>query len=701
MLDYIEFSAKIKEKYPEYKDVDDLTLAQKMVEKYPEYKEKISFEGVKEEKKQPENEEKKGIDLTPSGLAKNTLASVLAPIRSGIYGEDYKTARENALGNVEKFKPAKGAGDFLVDMAVYSKLPMLKGAGVGNFLGNAAIQGGVPAALESLKRGGNAVEGAGFGTGIASLLQTIPYVGKGLGKVGSKAVELSGRVGQIKPETLKQVTKPESMALEMTPDDASNALLDITKQIRENFDMLRKSKGAAVDEAVRNLGENAPRFDIKDLFNDIKGTFDNYQLDKANPARTLAGGLENDLNNIVNSVTENPAEIYKPVQDKISPYFSKEKEAEAFKILSAATGKPINWLKSQLNAQTFANGVGKRKEFIENLVGNTEDKLANLGNEYFEGMKFYKPKDLDDITAGAEIAEQALDDVLNKRFNVYEAEPLTRAMNEAENGFNNLLSKIAQNPRVEESYSTAFPELEKIIKDLPEEVKDDYIGRMGTALEDIYNKANTVSPLSLQGIKKIVGQMGKWGDETSRGYVEPVIEQVYGKFANRLNELSPEISAANKAFSDLMQYKKNDTVAQILKGDLLSEGKLGGAPSALKAYKSSINKGSGQANLKSLENLLEKEAGQKPFLNKIDDINAAMDLLKTENTGLGGAASIAKALFTRPILTAVRGANRMELPQKIQNIKDVLSPIGRLMPALGAKGVANMLYGGVSYDDYR
>ena len=42
-LDYIEFSKKIKTKYPEYSDVDDLTLARKMVEKYPEYKNEVTF----------------------------------------------------------------------------------------------------------------------------------------------------------------------------------------------------------------------------------------------------------------------------------------------------------------------------------------------------------------------------------------------------------------------------------------------------------------------------------------------------------------------------------------------------------------------------------------------------------------------------------------------------------------------------------
>jgi hypothetical protein len=48
LLTVDEFATKIKEKYPEYKDVDNLTLANKIVEKYPEYKSKVSFEGTPE-----------------------------------------------------------------------------------------------------------------------------------------------------------------------------------------------------------------------------------------------------------------------------------------------------------------------------------------------------------------------------------------------------------------------------------------------------------------------------------------------------------------------------------------------------------------------------------------------------------------------------------------------------------------------------
>lgn len=42
-----EFSKKVKEKYPQYKDVDDVLLAQKMIEKYPQYKSQVTFDALK------------------------------------------------------------------------------------------------------------------------------------------------------------------------------------------------------------------------------------------------------------------------------------------------------------------------------------------------------------------------------------------------------------------------------------------------------------------------------------------------------------------------------------------------------------------------------------------------------------------------------------------------------------------------------
>lgn len=49
MPDYREFAKKIKEKYPDYKDIDDMTLSKKMIEKYPEYKNQVTFDVVESE----------------------------------------------------------------------------------------------------------------------------------------------------------------------------------------------------------------------------------------------------------------------------------------------------------------------------------------------------------------------------------------------------------------------------------------------------------------------------------------------------------------------------------------------------------------------------------------------------------------------------------------------------------------------------
>ena len=50
-LDYTEFAKKVKSKYPEYNDIDDLTLAKKMIEKYPEYKNEVSFDSTLKKKR--------------------------------------------------------------------------------------------------------------------------------------------------------------------------------------------------------------------------------------------------------------------------------------------------------------------------------------------------------------------------------------------------------------------------------------------------------------------------------------------------------------------------------------------------------------------------------------------------------------------------------------------------------------------------
>ena len=48
---YIEFARKIKAKYPQYADMDDLELAQKIVDKYPQYADQVTFDDVKKKRR--------------------------------------------------------------------------------------------------------------------------------------------------------------------------------------------------------------------------------------------------------------------------------------------------------------------------------------------------------------------------------------------------------------------------------------------------------------------------------------------------------------------------------------------------------------------------------------------------------------------------------------------------------------------------
>ena len=45
-VDVKTFAKRIKEKYPAYKDVDDLTLSKRVIEKYPAYKDKVDLNNL-------------------------------------------------------------------------------------------------------------------------------------------------------------------------------------------------------------------------------------------------------------------------------------------------------------------------------------------------------------------------------------------------------------------------------------------------------------------------------------------------------------------------------------------------------------------------------------------------------------------------------------------------------------------------------
>jgi hypothetical protein len=204
-----------------------------------------------------------------------------------------------------------------------------------------------------------------------------------------------------------------------------------------------------------------------------------------------------------------------------------------------------------------------------------------------------------------------------------------------------------------------------------------------------------LAPIDLQKAKEQIGKMVKWDDATAANYYNPILEQVYGKYNTRLSQLSPELAEANAAYSQLNDFMKNEGVRKILRnGDNIDA-----ASSTLRNYNNTVTKGNTNRNIQDLENLLVSN-GYEPFLNKIDDVNAANELLKTPQTGWNIMDIMQKVKDTaeRPVLLGARKIN--QLGEKIKPLTDNVK-LQRLLPPAAVMSTSPMLYGGVEYNDYR
>ena len=66
-MDYRQFAARVKHKYPEYRGWDDLDLTNRVVKHFPKYREALGLPSLPEEKKQkPEKPE----GLVPMDLSR-------------------------------------------------------------------------------------------------------------------------------------------------------------------------------------------------------------------------------------------------------------------------------------------------------------------------------------------------------------------------------------------------------------------------------------------------------------------------------------------------------------------------------------------------------------------------------------------------------------------------------------------------------
>ena len=153
---------------------------------------------------------------------------------------------------------------------------------VEGFMGGLADTG---SPIEGLKRG---LAGAGIGAGVG-VMQPL----------GTKL--LLNSVPGVKEQVVREVVKPDSIALDLTKEQADRLAQDTTQRFKDAYQGLMKNAGEKVNQAIRNLGRNTQNTNAEVLKNDIKSIFDSYQLGESNRMRELTGNLEKELMDSIDS----------------------------------------------------------------------------------------------------------------------------------------------------------------------------------------------------------------------------------------------------------------------------------------------------------------------------------------------------------------------------------------------------------------
>ncbi|MCM1003577.1 MAG: hypothetical protein NC408_04475 [Candidatus Gastranaerophilales bacterium] len=376
-----------------------------------------------------------------------------------------------------------------------------------------------------------------------------------------------------------------------------------------------------------------------------------------------------------------------------------------------------NGLSTNILTKTATGGIGG------GLGGGTLQgggyALGQLGNLASKPLKYIGGKVVQGIT---DLKPETLAQLVK---------PNSQALDLTEEGAQNLLMNTTE--RIQKDYASLMDAAGRKVQEAALRLPEDrgvFASSLKNSLDDIYagystsgnktlnvayNKAGniydninnlvdnasnipdigTISAPKLNDIMNNIKSYNiKWDDPNAQ-LTNGILKQIYGDYARRLGNLSPELRKANKTYSQLANFEDNEGVRRILQP--AKTGDLDIPSSALRNYNSTVTKGNTSRNIQDLENILV-ENGKQPFLNDVDDVNAAMDLLTSVKNGRNflGATTLAKGLAT-PALKAVRELNRSGLPEIYARMQQqVPESVRRLLTPLAVRGANQMLYGGVS-----
>lgn len=590
-MNYNEFAQKIKTKYPQYADMDDLELTQKMIAKYPEYKEQVVFE-------KPKN---KSVNLTPSGLINsisgNLAAGVTSPVRALKdripLNEAYKLEQE-AIKDIANNQNAK---NFATDMVGYASLPVVnairgvKGANILNTGLTGLYQGGLTGGLESLKEKGD-LSGTGTGAGIGVTLSA-----------GLPAI--TGKVRQvIETPQFKNAVGSSLEALTSVPKKFVNTALDRELSGTSIFEGKFDPEKAYIP-IERKLREAKSMLPTKEQYAEQFNKIGQKAIEGLDIAKSRAGA---EIQEVLSKLPKEKIDV------------SGLKNAVNTEIKSYAQGGEFN---------PALEKAGREIQRVNELLN---PELANVGNETIQkhilkntakNLQFDVPKN--NVTK-----HTVKNNVFSRIYNTPEEQAFIDTYTEA----NNIIKEISKNPEIitsPELMAQYENRLARYTSQLPDEsaqneVWKNYFDVVKSA--DDYNKIgeavptgkSELQPIDIHNIKESLYDTANY--ETPGGIKNRVLKGIANQFNNFLRRNSDDYAKVNDRYSLLRDVEKE------LGGNQgVSASTIG---SKLQNIGSSSNLVSGlDSRLKNVDTLLDK---QYKFYNEakdlVDTVNKQDEMLR-------------------------------------------------------------------------
>lgn len=494
-MDYNEFAGKVKTKYPEYQDMDNRELSQKIIEKYPEYKDQVTFEkptlkGKFEAWSEKVEQDNQRLNDDIKSRAKENLRKrdeweEKHPFISGVQ-KDYQLP---LMGN-PSYRGQRKKWEFEAQYGLPINAP------IGERLKNEASIFGqnlvapVNITVDALTGGEGAVARNGAKLSVKELIKNGMKQGGKTGSIGGFTQGFTSSLADngISMDLIKRPLTYGGFGLVF-----GIPLGGISGYLSSKADKITSPIVKAINEFRNKFGKKPPQAEMsvqaKVMPSDTSYYLDGWNgtvgadVSKVKPSakyqKTQTPAYKEQLEETLGLNTEN--------WDQEPDFYSKEMEDEAYSILSKATGKSAKWIKSQLKGGN-GKGMAKRREFIELLLEHTDDKLSDYADDY----TYYNTKQLgydakdatsEQVGKGAEIAEQAYNDTINGDFNFDPRDELTRAVDTADIEYKKIMRDVIDGDNSSATYENALYKFQETIKDLPQDMQDDYFNRFFADLE--------------------------------------------------------------------------------------------------------------------------------------------------------------------------------------------------------------------------